>query len=252
MTMTIHEINGYIHTIYLVEEGGDLLLLDGCSRPDVPVVESFITNQLGKTLDQLKLVISTHPHPDHFGGLGFFKKMGIPVAGPEEINFWYLGIAGRFRYFVDIFLMYLVAVNKKRGLKNILFSREVDLDYVLKDGMAVPGFKSWTVMECSGHTNMDLTLYHEEQKIAYVADNLISTKTSAYTPYPIYNPEKYRETLERYLNSDIEEYLLAHQGRIRISKERIKRLRDKVSMKPKRHRNTLHAILFKLFMSMFR
>ena len=39
--MILHKIQGYIQTIYLIEYSHGLLLLDGCSRPDVSVIEAF-------------------------------------------------------------------------------------------------------------------------------------------------------------------------------------------------------------------
>lgn len=38
----VHEIEGYIESIYLVEENNHLMLLDGCCKPDVPLVLNFI------------------------------------------------------------------------------------------------------------------------------------------------------------------------------------------------------------------
>jgi glyoxylase-like metal-dependent hydrolase (beta-lactamase superfamily II) len=250
--MKIHEIEGYIQTIYLVEENGSFFLLDGCCRPDVDVVEAYITKKLGREFKDLKLVIATHPHPDHFGGLSFFKKRGISIAGPEKINIWYKGFSGLMTYLVEVFLTYLVALNKKKGMKKILFPRKVELDYALSEGREIPGFSDWKVMECPGHTPMDLTIYHSEKKMAYIADNFISAKSGVFCPYPIFDPAKYKESLNRYIDSDIEEYMLAHRGRMKIKKEQIERIRDKISLTPRRHTNTLPKIFLKLFKVMIK
>ncbi|WP_412470951.1 MBL fold metallo-hydrolase [Halobacteriovorax sp. RT-2-4] len=246
MNYKLHQLKGYIQTIYIVEENGSLLLLDGCCRPDVAIINDYIENQLGKTLKDLKLVISTHAHPDHVGGLSYFKKLGVTVAGPQGLNDWYSGITGLFTYCVDIFLTYMVAVNKKRGFKNVLFPRQTDLDLVLREGMRVPGFESWEILETSGHTDIDLTIYHSDTKLAYVADNFIGSPKFTARPYPLFNPSEYKKSLKRYIDLEISDFLIAHYGRVTIPKERIQRLIDSTPQRPRRHITTLPSILLML------
>lgn len=245
----VHEIRGYIQTLYLVEQNDSLLLLDGGSRPDVEVVQAFIENDLKRNFLDLKLVIATHAHPDHVGGLSFYKSKGIAIAGPVELNSWYSGVSGFFTYYTDILLTWLVAINKKRGVKNIFFPRAVELDIKLTEGMEVPGFKDWLVLEGPGHTNVDLTIYNHISQIAYVADNFVSSKNGVFRPYPIFSPEKYKETLQRYIDLDIKDFLIAHYGKVEVPKERIKQLISSTPKRPRRHRNTLFAIFLKLFRS---
>ncbi|AYF45743.1 metallo-beta-lactamase domain protein [Halobacteriovorax sp. BALOs_7] len=252
MDFKIHQLKGYIQTIYLVEEKGSFLLLDGCCRPDVEVVESYLESKLNRNLSDIKLVITTHAHPDHMGGVELFKKRGIPIAGPRDLNQMYSGPFGIVTYWVDILLTYLVALNKKRGFKNILFSRKVKLDYILTDLMEVPFFKNWKVLECPGHTIMDLSIFHEEQKLAYIADNFVSTKTNVFRPYPIWKPQEYRSSLQRYIDLGINDFLIAHYGQVKVSHERIKELIDSTPDIPRKHHNSLPAILMKLLKSVFK
>ncbi len=249
--MKVHEIKGYILTIYLVEKEGELLLLDGCARPDFNVVKAFIENDLGYQLSDLKLVISTHPHPDHFGALSLFKKAGIPIAGPPELNDWYTGFLGFLTYWVDILLMYLVAINKKRGFYNTLFPRSVELDLILKDGDRIPGFEEWSVLKCPGHTNMDLTLYNSELSLAYIADNVVGSENKLFRPYPLFKPHLYKESLQRYIDLDIQEIMIAHYGRFKLNKEKLKKLIETTPEKSRRHINTLPAIFLKLLRSLY-
>ncbi|MFG1483924.1 MBL fold metallo-hydrolase [Halobacteriovorax sp. HFRX-2_2] len=246
MSYKIHELKGYIQTIYIVEENGSLLLLDGCCRPDVELVKDFIEKDLGKPFSSLKLVISTHAHPDHVGGLSYFKGLGVAVAGPCGLNDWYKGISGFFTYCVDIFLTYMVAVNKKRGFKNVLFPRHTELDLVLSEGMNIPGFESWQILETSGHTDIDLTIYHPSTKLAYVADNFIDSPKFTARPYPLFNPSEYKKSLKRYIDMGISDFLIAHYGRVKIPKERIQKLIDSTPLRPRRHLRTLPSILLML------
>jgi len=65
--MKLHQIQGYIQSIYLAEYPHKLLLLDGACRADVETISYFITGSLKRPLSHLKLVVSTHMHPDHAG-----------------------------------------------------------------------------------------------------------------------------------------------------------------------------------------
>lgn len=238
MKYKIHEIKGYIQTIYLVEYLEGLLLLDGCCRCDIPVVESFIANEL-------KLVVSTHAHPDHAGGLFYFKQKGISIAGPKNLMSWYSGVSGFFTYWIDILLTYLVAINKKSGFKNILFPRKISLDFKLNDLDRVPGFEEWQVLSCAGHTGIDLSIWHSKDKIAHVADNFVGNQKNVFRPYPIVYPEKY-------IDLNIETFLIAHYGKVIVSKEKIEKLIETTPIKARKHTNTLPAIFLKLVKALIR
>ena len=114
----IHFLDGYISTLYLVEQDEKLLLLDSGCRCDVDIVKSYIEKDLNKKMSDLKCVIVTHSHPDHSGGAFVFqKKYQIPIAAMESINEWYKGVDGFLAYYIDILLTYLVAIKKKQKIK---------------------------------------------------------------------------------------------------------------------------------------
>lgn len=176
----------------------------------------------------------------------------MQIAGPRSLNQWYGGFSGFFTYWIDILLTYLVAFNKKSGFKNILFPRSVELDLVLEEQDKVPGFENWQTPSCPGHTNVDLPLYNSEKKIAYIADVFVESQKNVFRPYPISEPIQYKKTLQRYIDLDIQEFMLAHYGRVQVSKERIRAIIDTTSDKPRIHRNTLLGIFMKLVKSLLR
>ena len=92
--MKIHEIDGYIQSFYLAEYDHGLLLLDGLSKPDVRKLESYIVDELKECKEDLKLVIATHPHPDHAGGARANKKVfpTSKIATSHNFNTWYKGL----------------------------------------------------------------------------------------------------------------------------------------------------------------
>lgn len=251
----IHQINGFIQSMYLVESEEGLLLLDSGTRYDVKVVTDFIQKKLKRNVSDLKLVIVTHAHPDHSGGAAFFQKMGIKIAAPYNLNNWYKGLSGLCTYWVDILLTYLVAT-RKRGKKNIfeniIFPRKIKIDYSLRDQDLIPGFEKWSVIKASGHTSLDISIYLKECATAYVADNIIVSKNKVFSPYPLFEPESYKKTIQKYIDLGIKHFLMAHYGKMSIEKNELKTLISKVSVKSRSHRNSLYKIMIKLLKSIFR
>lgn len=245
----IHEIQGYIQTIYLVEYPDKLVLLDSGCRCDVEKVKKYIET-IGRSLSDLKLVVVTHAHPDHSGGHRIYqKKYHIPIAAPMNINDWYSGLPGILTYVVDIFLTYLVATKKKRGIKWIGFPRRVRADYFLQNLDLLPGFEDWQVLNTPGHTESDISLYHKEKSKIYIADNIVKSKNSLYRPYPINSPEKFQRSLEKYIELAPQHYLLAHHGECEIKIEKLIQLKSNVPKVPRNHRNTLPHIIKHLFIN---
>lgn len=242
----VHQLSEYIQSIYLIQEKDSLFLLDGCCSCDFKHIKSFIEEELRLNLKHLKLVISTHAHPDHMGALHKFKHHGIAIAGPKDINQWYRGLSCFFTYSIDICLTYLVALNKKQKLRNIIFPRQINLDYYLEEGQNIPGFSDWKVLECPGHTAIDLSIYHTKKKIAYIADNIVSSRNKTFRPYPVCFPDLYKSSLKKYIDFGIEDFLIAHYGQIKISSKTIADLMASTPASPRNHRNTILKILTKL------
>lgn len=248
MNTNIHLINGYIQTIYLYQRNDELLLFDSGCRCDAPLIEKFIEEKLNLKLENLKLIVVTHFHPDHAGTAMYFKKnYGIPLAGPDNFNSWYAGVEGILTYIVDIFLTYLVAYKQGRGLKNVLFPRKVLLSNELFAGDKLPQFPEWEVLEASGHTNTDISLKNESLNVIYIADNIVAKKDKLFRPYPLFNPNKYKESLNSYLSLEGYDFLLAHGGRISIAKQQIETLIASTPRTPRRHKNSLIKILAAIF-----
>lgn len=246
--MKIHNVRGYIQSLYLVEYDDKLLLLDSGCRCDVETIEKFIVENLKRPISDLKLVIVTHAHPDHSGGSTLFKnKLNIPIASTEKVNEFYYGFKGFVVYWIDILLSYMVASRKKAGFRNILFPRRIVIDHYLNDGDILPGFKEWSVLSCPGHTSSDLSVYHSKSNTAYVADNIVSSRTGYNPPYPINHPNKYKKSLQRYIDLNIETFLLAHYNENKISAEEIESLIKKAPNIHRSHSNSLFKIFKKLF-----
>lgn len=213
--MKIHEIKGYMQSIYLVEYTDKLLLLDGGSRVDVVLIQDFIEKQLNRNITDLKLVVVTHVHPDHAGGVSQLKKISkCKVAMANKKPYWYAGSTSLANYFIDIALAHLVAKKSKKPFRFLFYNPFITPDVYLSDGQALPNFTDWVAIHTQGHTDRDLTLVNATNKIAYTADLIIKTRRGFIPPFPIYMPKGYRASLEKVKSLALDNLLLAHGSQV--------------------------------------
>lgn len=212
--MKIHQLQGYIQFVYLVEYPDKLLLLDGCSRADIPMLQGFIEQTLQRPFADLKLLVVTHMHPDHAGGAHLIRQLsGCKIAAAKRKTQWYGGIHGTLMFISDMILAWYMATKLKKPRVNILYCPYLYPDFQLPHGAVLPDFADWQVLETQGHTDRDLSLYHAQSRTAYTADLIIKLRKSYVPPFPIFYPQDYRRSLELVKNLPIETLLLAHGGR---------------------------------------
>ncbi|MDO6764858.1 MBL fold metallo-hydrolase [Agarivorans sp. 1_MG-2023] len=246
--MKIHQLEGYIQNIFLVEYSEKLLLLDGCSRADVSILKRFITEQLGRPFEQLKLVMVTHMHPDHAGGASYLQKhYPLELATGDVAGEWYQGFRGRVMHLMDLGLAYYVGQRHQRERVNLWYSPLLSTKYRLKDGDQLPGFSDWQVLFTPGHTDRDLSLYHPETQTLYVADTILRVKQKLICPFPISQPADYRASLERYRQLAVSNYLLAHGEGGEISSDELLALQQLCPAKPTRYKQFLGDLIRKKF-----
>ena len=162
----IIRLEGYIQSIYLAVYPDQLLLLDGCCRPDVPMVLSYITTTLQRPISDLKVVMVTHMHPDHAGGAHQLRRItGCHIVAADKPRQWYHGIGGQLMHLVDTGLAHYVAKRQGRPFKRLWYPAHLHADITVQDGDHIPEFEDWQVIETSGHTDRDLSYIHSLQKV---------------------------------------------------------------------------------------
>lgn len=234
--INLHKLAGYIQTIYLAEYEEKLLLLDGCSRPDVGLILSFITKDLQRPLSDLKLIVVTHMHPDHAGAVQKLRRLsGCRVAMSNTPGLWYHGVDGFFMHLTDIMLTKWVAKRKGKKIKNMWYKKNVRPDILMDDGAPLPDFPDWIALKTPGHTDRDLSLYHPLTQKMYVADLMVIVKGRYIPPFPIFYPRLYRKSLEKVFSLDLEALYLAHSGEVELTIEDIAFLFEKIPENPVTH-----------------
>ncbi len=215
--MKIHHLSGYIQSIYLIEYPHGLLLLDGCCRADVDLIIDFITLDLNRQPAELKLILVTHMHPDHAGAAHKLKKLtGCQIASANKDYHWYRGLNGVLMHWIDVVLTLYVGRKMGKKYKYVGYPRKLLPDWKLNDGDQVPGFEDWQIIETPGHTDRDLSIWHHGQNMVYVADLIIKLKHKYIAPYPVFHPNKYRQSVDRIKNMQCHRVLLAHGGIVQM------------------------------------
>jgi glyoxylase-like metal-dependent hydrolase (beta-lactamase superfamily II) len=223
--MRIHEIQGYIQSIYLVEYKDKLLLLDGCCRCDVKVIREYIETTLRRNIRDLKLVIVSHMHPDHAGAAHVLRKIsGCKIATGEYSKHWYGGVRGFFFHLLDIGLTYYVARKLNKPIQWLWYARKLKQDILLSDGDSLSGFEDWTVIKSVGHTDRDIALYHVKTSHIYVADSILKVRSRFISPFPVHHPNQYRVTLNKYLDLKPQKLMMAHGGIVDFDVHAIEKL----------------------------
>jgi glyoxylase-like metal-dependent hydrolase (beta-lactamase superfamily II) len=213
--LKIHVLKGHIQSIYLVEYVDKLLLLDGCCRADISMLEQFITGELHRSLSDLKLIVVTHMHPDHAGAAHKLRTItDCKIASANMPSQWYRGLSGRFMHLVDIALATWVASRMGKVRKNLWYSPHLKIDYALIDKDRLPGFDDWCVLATEGHTDRDLSILHLPSKRIYVADLLVKVKDRFIPPIPVNYPGAYRASILKVQALQPTSIMLAHGGEV--------------------------------------
>ena len=214
----IHILEGYIQSIYIAEYSNKLLMLDGGSRGDVKHIESFITKDLKRSMNDLKLIVVSHLHPDHAGAAPLLrKKYNIPIASHPELDYWYSGISGFTQHLLDTAFAWYVAYKGKNKYKRVWYQRSIKPDFNLKDNQPIPFFDDWKAIYTIGHTTHDISIYNETRRTIYIGDLAVIINNKYNLPFPIAIPDEISKSLDKVSALDINEILFAHGGIVKTN-----------------------------------
>ncbi len=216
-SFTLHRIQGYIASLYLIEYRDRILLLDGGARYDAVRIETYMNREMGRPPDDLSLALVTHMHPDHAGGAPLLRRrFRTRIAAHIDIDKWYRGFRGAGQHLIDTILGHYSARQQFGKLERAWYPRHLKPDYFLDDGHTLPGFPDWRAYTAPGHTLYDMVFYHPEKELLYVGDLVIKAGKKIVLPFPTLFPELMTATLKRMAHLPIKKLLLAHGGELEI------------------------------------
>lgn len=212
-SFNIHEIKGYLASIFVAEYNDKILILDGGSRLDAIRIKRFIENSLKRNFNDVALIICTHPHPDHAGGAPLLrKKFKTKIAAHTNFDMWYRGVRGWVQHKIDSILAHYSAKKNRGKNERVWYPRKLKPDYKLEDNSLVPFFEDWKVITIPGHTMYDIALYNEKEKILYIGDIVIKVKGNYFLPIPVSFEDKMEDSLLKLNSLEVKALLMAHGG----------------------------------------
>jgi glyoxylase-like metal-dependent hydrolase (beta-lactamase superfamily II) len=162
----VHQItHRFVNIILIIEE--KLTLIDTGFCGSAPHIAKYIS-RLGRSVEEVGLIVITHNHLDHVGGLPALKKMTpARVAihrddlSQDESGLPYPGYLRR--------LMKLPLVSLFRPL---VYAKPEDVDIQLAGGEVLPPLCGLEVVHAPGHTPGSISLFSAEKKLLIVGDML--------------------------------------------------------------------------------
>lgn len=248
--MAVRQVN-----IYAWQEGDGWILVD-CG-PDTDECFAYVTSALrdiGCTSQDLKHIIVTHSHPDHFGmafRLQEWSQAIIWLHKEEWDQFIYYKthqeeFSRRAQAWLEeggVPATEMVLLLNSYLSRFLLFSPSAPRANVrlIAGEETPPGWpaRGWRVLMTPGHSYRHISLYHEERKLFLAGDHILGhiTPNIGFHPLSSANPlTEYLQSLERIRRMDPEMALPAHGRVITGVAARLEAIREQ-------HRQRSRAIL---------
>lgn len=168
----------------------------------------------GNNLD-IKYIINTHEHDDHYGGCNELKKIkdGIKIFAPEDAKF--------FIEHPDIFGDYVIGgrgndfLSSKRSKENDTY---IEIDDIIQGDEIVLNNDKFEIIKLKGHSRGSIGILTKD-KILFVGDLFVGNHIlSKFSLLLLNNVKEYLESIEKIKTLDFKYMVLGH-GKETISKE---------------------------------
>jgi glyoxylase-like metal-dependent hydrolase (beta-lactamase superfamily II) len=157
----------------------------------------------GNRLEDVRLVIATHGHPDHLEAIQTFARAGVQVAMHEEEWKFLREIGGQFY----------------RAMGTEI--PELKVSFFLKEGELKLGSRTFQVIHTPGHSPGSISLYWPEKKALFTGDVVFPMGVGR-TDFPGGEGGLLRDSIERLSKLDAE-YLLSGHGEVIKGRQNILR-----------------------------
>jgi hydroxyacylglutathione hydrolase len=174
---------------YLID-GPVRTLIDPGHLHLMPGLEARL-QQDGFTLDDIQLVIATHPHPDHCEGLAAFAERSAKTTMHVQAE-----------GFLKEFSRHWQQLTGKPV-------PEVTVDFCLQQGDLCLGTDTFQVIESPGHAPGSICLYWEQHKTLFTGD-VIFAQSMGRTDFPGGDALLLAQSIQRLLDLDVELLLPGH------------------------------------------
>jgi hydroxyacylglutathione hydrolase len=195
----IYQVEGVNCNVYLVEDGGKLILIDtGLFRSYKKIVKYI--EELGHKPADVSTIVLTHFHIDHVGSLKKMSELTGAKVAADEADADY--IAGKKAPPKPKNLML-------KALSSLVKPAPVDVNIVLKDGDKVGKL---TVIHTPGHSEGSISLLDAERKVMFVGDavRFMGGKLEGPPPQFTLDEVKAKESIGKIATYDFDIMLSGH------------------------------------------
>lgn len=199
----------------------DLTLIDAGSKGSGRMIAPYI-RRIGRRPDEVKLVLLTHTHPDHSGGLDevrLFCDAAIAVHA-SEAHF----MRGDENYPNPFQRPWLAAA--ARPAMTLMYPSPVEVDRELQDGDHLDLYGGTTIVHSPGHTPGSICLYFERHRMAVAGDAMEYRRGRLSEPNPQFtaDPVAARESIRRLGCLALDTILLSHFRPVHRAHAKLRRL----------------------------
>ena len=198
----IHVVPGsFWSRVYLIE--GDTLALVDTGLPwNARSVLKYI-GSIGRSAEELRLILMTHSHPDHTtGALTIRRRTGAEIAAhghdtkvhsDHQVSVSYMGVFTSLRVPVP-------------------FLERTPVDHIVADGDVLPALDGIRVIHTPGHTPGSVCYLLESRGLLFSGDTLFSNgkRVSRSVPFPGSDRHDYRRSLQRLATLEFDSLLGGH------------------------------------------
>lgn len=224
----IRVISRWIFNCYLIEDRGDggAVAVDAGLPSNARSVLDALAGSTGRSVEDLALVVATHTHSDHVGGIPVLAESASPALhlpakaedyakgdvprspGPAAMaRIWPILLdqpfdASGLREFVD--------AAKEMGFGQGPYKMPVEPAGFLGDGDSLPGSESWLVIQTPGHTDDSTCFYNPRTKVLLSGDTVLTAGGRAWFNPEYVDDELSTETEARLRDLDVNVLLPGH------------------------------------------
>lgn len=227
---------------YLIPDGDGYTLVDpGFNTPAVIALWERVSAELGFRFQQIRNILVTHHHPDHYGLAGWFQQQsGAPVYVSTIAKQQIEALWGEGRPLVAFFLETYrrnglpqpiydeLALQLHNNLQQVLPQAQLS---ILDEGESIAiGDTVFEVLHVPGHAAGHNAFYSREWRVIFVGDQVMPDSlpdtcyvSDAYDPSPIHS---YLASLDKLAPYEVELAFPGHHQPFAHFRERLEQLKQ--------------------------
>ncbi|WP_435164698.1 MBL fold metallo-hydrolase [Paenibacillus glycanilyticus] len=199
----------WVNSYLIPEDGGAYTVIDpGLHTDDALAAWEEVFLNHGLSMEQIKRIVLTHQHPDHYGLAGYFQeRTGAPVYISARSHGYTRRLWGESSTYSEElrahFAIHGMPDELTLDIKNNLdgFVRQVspqpEVTYLKAGGTIWLGGTEWQMIDAPGHAFGQLCFYEPNKEIMICGDQVLPH----ITPNIAFNPGEEEDPLGCFLNS---------------------------------------------------